>query len=63
MFDLPLKTEASMAPHTFCYKVAFFKLFIHNGVQPINNVVMASGGQQRDSDIHIRVSRLPKRHE
>ena len=27
---------------------------------PINNVVIVSGGQQRDSTIHIHVSILPK---
>ena len=30
------------------------------GVQSINNVVIISGGQQRDSVIHINVSILPQ---
>ena len=40
----------------------FFLIFEHLfyiGVQPINNVVIVSGGQQRDSAIHIHVSILP----
>ena len=30
----------------------FFKLLFYIGVQPINNVVMVSGQQQRDSATH-----------
>ena len=37
----------------------FFNLFCI-GVQLINNVVTVSGGQQRDSAIHIHVSSLPQ---
>ena len=36
----------------------FFKFYI--GVQPINNVVIVSGEQRRDSAIHIYVSILPQ---
>ena len=32
------------------------------GVQPMNNVVIASGEQQRDSAIHMQVSILPQTH-
>ena len=35
-------------------------LFVCFGVQPINNVVIVSGEQRRDSAIHIRVSLLPQ---
>ena len=34
------------------------KLF-YTGLQPINNVMIVSGGQQTDSAIHIHVSILP----
>ena len=44
-----------------CVCVSFyilFKLFIFFGVLPMNNVVIVSGEQGRDSAIHIRVSIL-----
>ena len=41
----------------FCF---VFSFLFYTGVQPIDNVVMASGGQQRDSDIRIHVSILPQ---
>ena len=34
------------------------KFFLYIGVQLINNVVIVSGGQQRDSAIHVSI--LPK---
>ena len=47
----------------YYYFLLFFNvlnktLFIE--VKPINNVVIVSGGQQRDSAIHIHVSILPR---
>ena len=39
--------------HLFIY---FESLLFRVGVQLINNVVMISGGRQRDSVIHIHVS-------
>ena len=43
----------------FLYFLFFFLNFSFClGVWPINNVVMVSGGQQRDSVIHIHVSIL-----
>ena len=43
--------------------IAFYGRFIFNfffyvGVEPINNVVIVSGGRQRDSVVHIHVSIL-----
>ena len=38
----------------------FFFLMVYVGVYSINNVVIGSGGQQRDSAIHIHVSILPQ---
>ena len=38
------------------------KFFLYIGVQLINNVVIASGGQQRDSAIHKHVSILLQTH-
>ena len=46
-----------------CKESFFFLIFEHLfyiGVQPINNVVIVSGGQQRDSGIHMHVSILPQ---
>ena len=41
-------------------KILFFKSFLfYIGVKLINNVVIVSGEQQRDSAIHIHVSVLP----
>ena len=45
----------------FYFFNCFFKNFIFCiGVSPINNVVIVSDGQQRDSVIHIHVSILPQ---
>ena len=47
----------------FCIFFFFCKLLIFLfciGAQPINNVVVVSGKQQRDFTIHIRVSFLPQ---
>ena len=41
----------------FCF---IFSFLFYTGVQPIDNVVMASGGQQRDSDVRIHVAILPQ---
>ena len=38
----------------------FLNYLFYIGVEPINNVVIVLGGQQRDSAIHIHVSILPK---
>ena len=38
----------------------FFNFLSYIGVQSINNIVIVSGGQQRDSAIHIHVSILPQ---
>ena len=43
--------------HLFIY---FESFLFHIGVQLINNVVILSGGQQRDSIIHTHVPILPK---
>jgi len=42
-------------PHFF-----FWTFYFVQGVWSINNVVIVSGGQQRDSAIHIHVSILPQ---
>ena len=36
------------------------KLFILYGVWPVNNIVIVSGEQWRDSDMHIHISILPQ---
>ena len=46
--------------HSCTYFCFVFSFLFYPGVQPINNVVTASGGQQRDSDICIHVSILPQ---
>ena len=38
----------------------FLNYLFYIGVEPINNVVIVLGGQQRDSAIHIHVSILPR---
>ena len=38
----------------------FFNFLFCIGIQPINNIVIVSGGQQRDSAIHTHISILPK---
>ena len=38
---------------------SFVNSLFYIGVSPINSVVIDSGGQQRDSAIHIHVSILP----
>ena len=37
-----------------------FNFLFYIGVQPVNSVVIVSGGQYRDSAIHIHVSSLPQ---
>ena len=37
----------------------FLNFLFYVGLYPINNVVIVSGGQQRDSATHIHVSILP----
>ena len=39
---------------------SFFCFLFCIGVQPVNNSVIVTGGQQRDSAIHIHVSILPQ---
>ena len=52
------ESKWSFFPSVFSLNFLFYV-----GVQPINNVVMASGGQPRDSAKHIHVSPfLPKLH-
>ena len=41
------------------YSHTFFYFFFHIGVQLITSVVTVSGGQQRDSAMHIHVPILP----
>ena len=36
----------------------FFSFLFYTGVKPINNVVIVSGGQQRDAMVHIQASVL-----
>ena len=50
----PLPPLPQLPPPVF-----FFNLF-YIGIQPITNVVIISGGQQRDSSIRIHVSILPQ---
>ena len=42
------------------FLIFFFTFLFYIEVKQINNVVIASGGQQRDSAIHIHVSILPQ---
>ena len=49
-------TNVYVLPTLYMHTVIFF--FLNLGVQPVNNVVIVSGGQQRDSAIHIHVSIL-----
>ena len=46
-----------LAPH--CLLLFFFFFLFCTGVQLINNVVVVSGEQPRDTAIHICVSVLP----
>ena len=39
--------------------IYFFNVSFYTGVQPVNNVVIITGGQQRDSAIHIHEFILP----
>ena len=40
--------------------IIIFNFLFHTGIWPINNVVIASGAQQRDTATHIHVSILPQ---
>ena len=44
----------------YTWSTADEQLYFYFGVQLMNNVVMASSGEQRDSAIHIHVSILPR---
>ena len=44
----------------FLEKPSFLNFLFYTGAQPINNVVIVSGGQQRGSAIHIHGSILPQ---
>ena len=52
MFHPPLKTEASMAPHTFCDKVAFLNFSF---IMEYSLLTSCDGFRwtAKDSDIHI----------
>ena len=44
----------------FSSSISFYSFLFYIGAQLINNVVIVSGGQQRDSAVHIDVSILPQ---
>ena len=57
-------SQVEILPAWLIFKILFLltpKAFCI-GVQPINNGVIISGEQQRDSSIHIHVSILPQTH-
>ena len=66
--SLYLSKDLIMMSIILAFKVTYFYLFFLSvlnflfcvWVQPINNVVIVSGGQQRDSTTHIHVSILPE---
>ena len=62
MFGEPLTETTALARHdsNHLHKLSFFVLtfLFCIGLEPINNVVIVSGEQQRDSASHILVSIL-----
>ena len=60
MLKIILLTERYQLIFFFNFLIFFFTFLFYIEVKPINNVVIVSGGQQRDSAIHIHVSILPQ---
>ena len=64
MVDKPFKDEVWLPKKqmrtTDTVMGSFFNFLFYIGVSPINSVVIDSGGQQRDSAIHIHVSIPPQ---
>ena len=58
--DLVGRMSADGLHHGASRPVFFFNFLFYIGVQPINNAVIISGGQQSDSAIHTHVSVLPQ---
>ena len=46
--------------YLFCFYFLLFSFSAYIGIYSINNVVIVSGGQQRDSAMHMHVSVLPQ---